>query len=108
MLRRLCQQEARAGWVLVEKIDSRRVRFKRSLLIADPAKPIQRAVAQHHTQFNPITNHTRLLWIFAFLTALILPAVLAYRLVSDSLGPPQLPPPTYPEPSVTPASKSTL
>ncbi|MFM7450788.1 MAG: hypothetical protein ACKO24_19570 [Leptolyngbyaceae cyanobacterium] len=108
MLRRLCQQEARAGWVLVEKLDSRRVRFKRSLILADPVKPIQRAVAQHQTQFNPIANRTRLLWIFAFLTALILPAVLAYRLVSDSLGPRQLPPSTYPELSVTPAAKSTL
>ena len=108
MLRRLCRQEARTGWVLVEKLDSQRVRFKRSLILSDPVKPIQRTIVHHQTQLNPAANRTRLLWMFAFLTALILPAVLAYRLVSDSLGAPQLPPSTYPEPSVTPASRSTL
>jgi len=108
MLRRLCQQQAKTGWVLVEKLDSRRVRFKRSLVLCAPVKPLQRTVDPQQTPFNPAGHQVRLFWLFAFLTALILPAVLAYRLVSDRLVPPQLPPSIYPESSVTPASKSTL
>jgi len=32
VLRQLCEEEAEAGWILLEKLDDHRVRFKRPMV----------------------------------------------------------------------------
>ena len=92
---KLCQEEAIAGWVMVEKLDDRRVRFRRpsnyqpSQSQSDQAAFIDPYRSSYGSSFNLIG----LLTGVAFLMAIILPAYLGYILVSTTLNslPPELP-----------------
>ncbi|OCR02750.1 hypothetical protein BCD67_17945 [Oscillatoriales cyanobacterium USR001] len=82
---RLCEEEAEVGWILLEKLDDRRVRFKRLIAMRN----MERAELP---RFDPYRSHygsasNLLIWLGAivFLTAMVLPAFLGYVLVSNNL-----------------------
>jgi hypothetical protein len=98
VLQHLCKEEAEAGWILLEKLDDHRVRFKRPMalrytdtpefLVNDPYR------CYYGSSWQPIT------WLSAIaVLATLLPAYLGYALVSQSLarsGPTQIQPSVFP------------
>ncbi len=86
VFQKLCQEEAMAGWILLEKLDDRRVRFKRLIavrnvlnveqLVHDPYR------CHYGSSFTPLT----LLGAIAALTAILVPSYFGYTLVSGMLA----------------------
>jgi len=85
ILQRVCNEEAKAGWILLEKLDERRLRFKRPMVLRELIKPetlkIDPYRCRYGSSFNPLT------WLggLALVAALILPAYLGYTLVVMTL-----------------------
>lgn len=86
LFQRLCDEEGEAGWILLEKLDDRRVRFKRPVALRDLIKP-------ERLKFDPYRSHygssaRPLMWLgaIAALTAIIVPAYLGYALVATTLS----------------------
>jgi len=86
IFKKLCQEEAEMGWILVEKLDDRRVRFKRLKGIETPENPYQIKADPYRTTYGSSNNLGVFLTIFAFVTAIILPAYLGFSLVAMSLN----------------------
>ncbi|MGL6283470.1 MAG: hypothetical protein ACRC2J_13805 [Microcoleaceae cyanobacterium] len=83
---RLCQEEAQAGWILLEKLDDQRVRFKRSYIKRDSINTKNLAFDPYRTQYGPSGNFINILGAIAFVTLMALPAYLGFMLVSSSLN----------------------
>ncbi|EAW37434.1 hypothetical protein [Lyngbya sp. PCC 8106] len=107
---KLCEEEAEVGWIMLEKLDDRRVRFKRPANLRDHEYDQS---SDELPRFDPYRTHygssldfTSWLAAIAFLTAIVLPAYLGYALVSATLNnlPNSLPriPLLNPPPEVTP------
>jgi hypothetical protein len=106
---RLCQEEAESGWILLEKLDDRRVRFKRPIAMGDMLKSETPRIDPYRSQYGP--NGNWILWVggAVFLMAMILPAFLGYALVSSTLkqsnsSPPMLAPSSESNPTSSPGS----
>jgi len=106
---RLCQEEAESGWILLEKLDDRRVRFKRPIAMGDMLKSETPRIDPYRSQYGP--NGNWILWVggAVFLMAMILPAFLGYALVSSTLkqsnsSPPMLAPYSESNPTSSPGS----
>jgi hypothetical protein len=82
ILQRLCEEEAEAGWVLLEKLDDRRVRFKRPVALRDLIKRERLSFDPYRSHYGPVTSPFMILAAIATLTAIVLPAYLGYALVS--------------------------
>lgn len=94
IFRQLCQEEALAGWILLEKLDDRRVRFKRLIAMRD-------LIDTENLPFDPYRSYYGLSSkIVTFLTAIAgiltiaLPAFFGYFLVSNLLTKEKTPPQT--------------
>lgn len=85
IFKRLCQEELAMGWVFVEKLDDRRVRFKREKSWQTPENTTQTPIDPYRTSYGNTVNLTSWLAVFAFILAVILPAYLGFSLVSMSL-----------------------
>ena len=86
VLQQLCAEEAEAGWILLEKLDDRRIRFKRQMALRDIVK-------SEVLKYDPYRCHygsswQPLIWLSAIaaLVAMVLPAYLGYALVSQALA----------------------
>lgn len=85
VLQQLCEEEAEAGWILLEKLDDHRVRFKRPMALRyiKPTKLVNDPYRCHYgSSWQPLN------WLSAIaaLVATLLPAYLSYALVSQSLA----------------------
>lgn len=57
ILQRVCEEEAKAGWILLEKLDERRLRFKRPMALRELIKPETLKYDPyrcHYGTFNPV------------------------------------------------------
>ncbi len=87
VFQRLCAEEAEAGWIMLEKLDDRRVRFKRPIALREIIK-------SDFLNYDPYRCHYGSSWqplnwlgaIIAVMAAMILPAYLGYALVSQKLA----------------------
>jgi hypothetical protein len=87
VLQHLCEEEAEAGWIMLEKLDDRRVRFKRPIALREMIK-------SDFLNYDPYRCHYGSSWqplnwlgaIIAVMAAMILPAYLGYALVSQKLA----------------------
>jgi len=99
IFRQLCEEEASAGWILLEKLDNRRVRFKRLIALRDFMDGQQLDYDPYRSHYG--TSLTPLHWLGAIATVsvVLLPLYLGYSLISTRLKPPQpnLPESTYEE-----------
>src|SRR6476469_70366 len=82
---KLCREEAEVGWILLEKLDDRRVRFKRPIALRDAPMPNLPMFDPYRTHYGPISNAMTWAATIVFLSAIVLPAVLGYALVSTTL-----------------------
>ena len=105
VFRQLCAEEAQAGWVMLEKLDDRRVRFKRAIVLRDRLQLEHLGFDPYRTFYGrPATLYRNLLWLGLLLGATFLPAYLGYALVQTVLGPEQ---PVAPAPPPTPQAPPT-
>jgi hypothetical protein len=82
---KLCQEEAQVGWILLEKLDDRRVRFKRPIGLRDAPRSNLPPFDPYRTHYGPMSNAMTWAVAIVFLSAIVLPAVLGYALVSTTL-----------------------
>lgn len=82
---KLCQEEAEVGWILLEKLDDRRVRFKRPIALREAVRSNLPAFDPYRTHYGPMSNPMTWAGAIVFLSAIVLPAVLGYALVSATL-----------------------
>ncbi len=104
VFQQLCEEEAQAGWVLLEKFDDHRVRFKRPIALREIINPDGLPFDPYRTVYSSTGDGARVGMAIAFLLALIVPAYFGYRLVSNTLAANREPPPssgslTIPSPS---------
>lgn len=85
VLQRLCDEEGEAGWILLEKLDDRRVRFKRPVALRDLIKPERLSFDPYRSHYGPSSKP--LVWVgaIAALMAVIVPAYLGFALVTNTL-----------------------
>lgn len=85
ILKQLRDEEAEAGWILLEKLDDRRIRFKRPIAMENLLDIDYLKIDPYRSHYGPTSS--RLSWIAAIvaLTALALPAYLGYTLVRMTL-----------------------
>ncbi len=81
----LCEEEAQAGWILLEKLDDRRVRFKRSVAMREQVDVTQLSFDPYRCYYGPSHQWTNFIGAIAAVTAMVLPAYLGYTLVSQTL-----------------------
>ncbi|PPT05759.1 hypothetical protein CKA32_002570 [Geitlerinema sp. FC II] len=101
-LQRVRDEEAEAGWILLEKLDDRRIRFKRSIAFGQ-ALPLDRL------RFDPYRSHVgptgeagNWFGVVVVLLALALPAYLGYQLVETTLHKSRSNQPSHPTQQVIP------
>ena len=82
---KLCREEEEFGWILLEKLDDRRVRFKRPIALRDAPRPNLPPFDPYRTHYGPVSNAMTWAAAIVFLSAIVLPAVLGYALVSTTL-----------------------
>ena len=85
IFQRLCQEELGMGWIFVEKLDDRRVRFKRDKSWQNQDNAKQSRIDPYRSYYGNTVNLTSWLAVFAFIGAVILPAYLGFSLVSMSI-----------------------
>lgn len=86
VFQRVCQEESESGWVLLEKLDDRRVRFKRPIAFRDrKSKNTLPRFDPYRSYYGP--NNYLGLWLglIGLLIAIILPACLGYALISITM-----------------------
>lgn len=94
VFQKLCQEEELAGWVMLEKLDDRRVRFKRPIAMREIIKPdfltFDPYRCSYGSSFTPLT----LVWVLAAVLAITVPSYLGYTYVLNHLrnGSPTSPP----------------
>ncbi|MEB3181174.1 MAG: hypothetical protein VKL59_19380 [Nostocaceae cyanobacterium] len=86
MFRRLCEEEAQAGWILVEKLDDRRVRFKRPIALREIIRSEFLPYDPYRCHYGPSWQPLNWLAAIATLTVMILPAYLGYTLVTHTMA----------------------
>jgi len=82
VFQRMCQEESEAGWIMLEKLDDRRVRFKRPIAMREIIKGDYLNYDPYRSHYGPTYNSVTWLSAIAALTAILLPAYLGYALVS--------------------------
>ena len=82
---KLCREEEEVGWILLEKLDDRRVRFKRPIALRDAPRANLPPFDPYRTHYGPMSNAMTWAVAIVFLSAIVLPAVLGYALVSTTL-----------------------
>lgn len=85
VFKRLCDEESQAGWVLLEKLDNRRVRFKRPIALREMIKQELLAFDPYRSHYGPSSNIWSWLGAIALVGFTVLPAYLGYVLVSTTL-----------------------
>ncbi|MDX2098510.1 MAG: hypothetical protein SFW36_12100 [Leptolyngbyaceae cyanobacterium bins.59] len=86
MLHRLCKEEAEAGWLLLEKLDDRRVRFKRPIAMREIIRPEHLSHDPYRCHFGPSSNVGAWLGALAFLGVTLTSAYLGYALVAMTMA----------------------
>lgn len=101
-LQKLCEEEAQAGWILLEKLDDRRVRFKRPIALRDLIDPKTLQFDAYRCHYGPQRTAKSWLGAIALVGAMIFPAGLGYVWVNANLN---ARPATSPEPTRSPVAE---
>ncbi len=107
IFQRLCEEEAKAGWVLLEKFDDCRARFKRPIALRDMIKPESLSYDPYRCYYGSTFQPLHYLAPVAALIAVIVPAYLGFTFVSSMLAnsresSPPSPTPTLPATETVP------
>ncbi|MGB3239995.1 MAG: hypothetical protein WBB29_16985 [Geitlerinemataceae cyanobacterium] len=81
ILKQLREEEADAGWILLEKLDDRRIRFKRPIAMANILNGNYLKIDPYRSHYGPTSSPLSWIGAIVALSALALPAYLGYSLV---------------------------
>lgn len=86
IFQKLCQEESMSGWIMLEKLDDRRVRFKRLIALRDVLDVSELSYDPYRCYYG--SSFTPLTWIsaIALLVAITIPSYFGYALVSNLLA----------------------
>lgn len=105
IFQQLCEEEKLGGWILLEKLDDRRVRFKRPVALRDLINTEGIAYDPYRCNYGPSWTTTNWLSAIAAVLVLTVPAYLGYAYVSSVLAHSQersrSPAPLSPPPQLT-------
>ncbi len=82
----LCDEEMEAGWILLEKLDDRRVRFKRPIALREIIKPEFLNRDPYRCSYGSAWQPGKWLSAIALLIAIVVPAYLGYTFVAQALA----------------------
>lgn len=82
---KLCEEEAISGWILLEKLDDRRVRFKRLIALRELIDAQQLPIDPYRTHYGSYVTPLNWLGAIAALIAIAVPSWFGYTLVSTML-----------------------
>jgi hypothetical protein len=112
VFQKLCEEEKLAGWMLLEKLDDRRIRFKRPTALRDLMLAEGLTYDPYRTHYGPTWTPLNWLSAIAAILAFTVPTYLGYTYVSqvlahsqDHLQQPPAPPPqkmTFPARPIRP------
>ncbi|MDY6936377.1 MAG: hypothetical protein SWY16_01820 [Cyanobacteriota bacterium] len=105
VLQKLRDEEAEAGWILLEKLDDRRIRFKRPIAMSQILKSNYLKIDPYRSYYGSHGNPFSWLGAIAAIATLALPAYLGYTLVATTLdrsGSEQTPTPARQSPASSP------
>lgn len=81
ILKQLREEEAEAGWILLEKLDDRRLRFKRPIAMANIIDADYLKIDPYRSHYGPTSSPLSWIGAIVALVGLALPAYLGYSLV---------------------------
>ncbi len=87
VLQQACDEEALAGWILLEKLDDRRLRFKRPIAMREVIDPQTLGFDPYRSVYGPSRRWPQRLLVAIGVLALLLPAYLSFSLVSQRQTP---------------------
>lgn len=85
IFQKLCQEEAESGWILLEKLDDRRIRFKRPIALREIVKSEYLKHEPYRSHYGPTWQPWNWFAAIAILVAMTLPAYLGYALVARTI-----------------------
>jgi hypothetical protein len=86
-LQQACDEEALAGWILLEKLDDRRLRFKRPIAMREVIDPQTLGFDPYRSVYGASPRWPQRLIVAVGVLALLLPAYLSFSLVSQRQTP---------------------
>ncbi len=86
-LKRLCDEEASAGWIMLEKLDDRRIRFKRPIAMREVIRADLLPIDPYRTTYGQPSKWKQWAIVSGTLLLLILPAYLGFVLISLVIRP---------------------
>jgi len=86
VFQKLCEEEAISGWILLEKLDDRRVRFKRLIALRNVLNPEQLSYDPYRCYYGSSLTPLSCLGAIAALMVVVIPSYFAYTLVSQMLA----------------------
>jgi len=101
VLRQVCREEAQGGWILFEKLDDRRLRFKRPMALREKIAP-KPGYDPYRSYYGSRFHWGSLLSVIILMVMATLPAYLGYRLVILSQRSAPFPIPTPPSSTLRP------
>lgn len=78
---KLCAEEKQAGWILLEKLDDRRVRFKRPLVGRQTLEPGSRPIDPYRCHYGPSIKLPEWVGPIAIVACIIIPAYVGYSIM---------------------------
>lgn len=100
VLQKLCQEEAESGWIMLEKLDDRRVRFKRPIALREIVKSEYLKHEPYRSYYGSSWQPWQWFAAMSVLVAMTLPAYLGYTLVTRTFA--SSTPPAQPIPATFP------
>jgi hypothetical protein len=87
VLQQACDEEAIAGWILLEKLDDQRLRFKRPIAMREVIDPQTLGFDPYRSVYGGSHRWRQRLIVAIGVLALLLPAYLSFTLVSQRQAP---------------------
>jgi hypothetical protein len=94
VFQKLCNEEALSGWMLLEKLDDRRVRFKRPIALRHVLDVEQLSYDPYRCHYGSSFTLRPCLYAIAALMAIVIPSYLGYTIVSGMISQAKTPPPS--------------
>lgn len=102
VFQQLCEEEAMSGWILLEKLDDRRVRFKRLIALRNILNAEQLSYDPYRCHYGSSWTPLSCLGAIALILTITVPSYFGYTIVSGMLANSQTKPPASPYEQIPP------
>ncbi len=99
-LKQVLEEEAIAGWILLEKLDDRRLRFKRPIAMREVIRGELLPIDPYRTTYGQNSPWTKVAIAIVGILVLLLPSYLGFILIQQVLTKPAEPTTSQPQPQL--------